>query len=83
MAKADQVIDKVESKLDDIEKLVDEISLMIMDCRKKQTIIKMAKVQRIFLNQMSSMNLTKKKKTNKRALWLKILNYTKVIQRSL
>jgi len=35
MAKANKVIDQVESKLDDIEKLVDEISLLCMDARKK------------------------------------------------
>jgi hypothetical protein len=35
MAKANEVIDQVESKLDDIEKLVDEISLLCMDARKK------------------------------------------------
>jgi len=35
MAKANKVIDQVESKLDDIEKLVDEISLLCMDARGK------------------------------------------------
>jgi hypothetical protein len=35
MAKADQLIDKLESQLDTIEKLVDEISLLCMDSRQK------------------------------------------------
>ena len=35
MAKADKVINSLESKLDDIEKLVDEISLLCMDARRK------------------------------------------------
>ena len=35
MAKADQLIDKIESQLDTIEKLVDEISLLCMDSRQK------------------------------------------------
>jgi len=33
MSKANKVINKLENKLDTIEKLVDEISLIIMDCR--------------------------------------------------
>ena len=35
MAKADKVINQLERKIDDIEKLVDEISLLCMDARKK------------------------------------------------
>ena len=35
MAKADKVINQLERKIDDIEKLVDEISLLCMDERKK------------------------------------------------
>jgi len=35
MAKADKVINQLESKIDNIEKLVDEISLLCMDARKK------------------------------------------------
>tara|TARA_B110000483_G_scaffold126054_1_gene151455 strand:+ start:1223 stop:1426 length:204 start_codon:yes stop_codon:yes gene_type:complete len=35
MAKADQLIDKIESQLDTIEKLVDEISLLCMDSRQR------------------------------------------------
>jgi len=33
MSKKDKLIDKIETKLDTVEKLVDEISLIIMDCR--------------------------------------------------
>jgi hypothetical protein len=33
MSKKDKLIDKIESKLDTVEKLTDEISLIIMDCR--------------------------------------------------
>jgi|TARA_Y100000015_G_scaffold41974_1_gene48775 uncharacterized coiled-coil protein SlyX len=33
--KAQKVIDKLESKLDNIEKLVDEISLLCMDARQQ------------------------------------------------
>lgn len=35
MSKKDKLIDKIESKLDTVEKLTDEISLIIMDCRQK------------------------------------------------
>ena len=35
MAKADQLIDKLENQLDTIEKLVDEISLLCMDSRQR------------------------------------------------
>ena len=35
MSKADQLIDKIETQLDTIEKLVDEISLLCMDSRQK------------------------------------------------
>ena len=35
MAKAEKVINQLESKIDNIEKLVDEISLLCMDARKK------------------------------------------------
>lgn len=33
MSQKDKLIDKIETKLDTVEKLVDEISLIIMDCR--------------------------------------------------
>jgi len=35
MAKTDKLIHQLESKIDYIEKLVDEISLLCMDARKK------------------------------------------------
>ena len=35
MAKAQKIIDSLENKLDDIEKLVDEISMLCMDARQK------------------------------------------------
>jgi|TARA_S200002703_G_scaffold121594_1_gene107475 hypothetical protein len=35
MAKANKVIDQLEQKLDNIEKLTDEISLLCMDARRK------------------------------------------------
>jgi hypothetical protein len=35
MAKANKVIDQLEQKIDNIEKLVDEISLLCMDARGK------------------------------------------------
>lgn len=35
MSKKDKLIDKIETKLDTVEKLVDEISLIIMDCRQR------------------------------------------------
>ena len=35
MAKSQKLIDNLENKLDDIEKLVDEISLLCMDARQK------------------------------------------------
>ena len=35
MAKADQLIDKLENQLDTIEKLVDEISLLCMESRQR------------------------------------------------
>ena len=35
MSKAVRLIEKLENKLDNIEKLVDEISLLCLDCRTK------------------------------------------------
>jgi len=35
MSKKDKLIEKIENKLDTVEKLVDEISLILMDCRQK------------------------------------------------
>jgi uncharacterized coiled-coil protein SlyX len=35
MSKKNKLIDKIETKLDTVEKLIDEISLIIMDCRQR------------------------------------------------
>ena len=69
MAEKDKLVDALETQLDTIEKLVDEISLLCMDSRQKIDNYKEKETDEDiedFLNLTSSIILTKMKKKNKR-----------------